>query len=239
MERPATLQHIVFLCLVLLSGKLAFADNTLLGYEAQYIVEKYDSEIARSNYTLEHDSHGYTFSNHTRLTGFASLFRDDTVTELSILTNDLGLRSYRYTQTGSNKNRDTILNINNQSQHASGTYAGKTFDIQLNHHLWDPLSIQLALMRDVNNTTEDYHYHVLHKGAVKHYAFKKLENDTVESGDNSYHTTVLTRRHGKRLTKFWLANDHQYVPVKIEQYRKGELQLRLLIDSLTFSETRQ
>ena len=242
MERPSTLRILILSCIGLCISLQAAASDTdrqLVEYEAQYIIEKYNSEIARAKYRLKKHDNEYRFTNHTELTGFMSLFRDDSVTELSTLdnNNELQLRNYQYTQSGSDKNRNVELNIHTGKQQATGSYANTPFTIQLVGRVWDPHSVQIALMQDVNDAIESYRYHVIHKGIMKHYDFVRQGKETVSIDGTDYDTIVLLRTHGKRSTRFWLSINHNYVPVRIEQYRNRELKTRLLLDSFNFLKT--
>ncbi len=210
-------------------------------YSASYIVEKYDTQIARLQYRLQHSDGLVLFNTRAEVTGFAALFRDDSAEENSRLqTADTPrLLSYQYQQRGSKKNRNTRFAIDWQGEHgkAEGQYADKAFTLDVSKPVWDPLSVQLALMRDMalgSNTA--LRYPVIHKGKLKHYVFERLADDSIEIDETFYDAVVLQRRHNNRLTRFWLAKDYQYIPLQIENYRNGDLDTRILLDSFTLHE---
>jgi hypothetical protein len=214
--------------------------NTLADYDAQYIVEKYDSQIARLKYSLRQNNQQITYSTSATLTGIVSLFRSDTATERSVLRNTqpATLTSYHYTQTGSDKKRNVDFQIDwdTTTGVAHGITADKTFELEVTKPVWDPLSFQLALMRDINPDQLRYSYQVIHRGEIKTYIFTRQQDDVLEIDEIFYDTVLLQREHNGRLTKFWLAKDYQYVPLQIERYKNNKLETRITLDSVNIHE---
>lgn len=211
-------------------------------YKAEYIVEKYDSAVARAKYRLDFIDGHYIYNMQTKLTGFLSLFRNDTLTEKSLLDNSLRLQEYTYDQKSEDKNRYTRFDINwrmdNNSINgiANVTNAGKHYTLPLHQLTWDPLSVQLKLMSDIDSSKETYTYQVINRGQLKSYTFEVIGNDQIEVDEDIYETIALQRRHGKKLTRFWLGKDYQYIPVRIDSYKNGKLETSIILDSFDIND---
>ena len=247
MEKPVPAFSIIVACCLLLTDVNAHADKPAAlpvsapaDYEASYLVEKYNTQVARLSYRLQHKGEQLVFTTQAKVTGFAALFRDDSATERSVLMNASPPRllSYQYRQSGGKKNRNTQLNVNwrGDTGLVQGDYAGAAFTETVQGAVWDPLSVQLALMRDMVTKQPPFHYQVIHHGQLKQYDFEPLANDTLEINEVFYDAVVLQRKHNNRLTRFWLAKDYQYIPLQIETYKNGELDTRILLDSVNIHE---
>ena len=247
MEKPVPAFSIIAACCLLLAGTMAYADKPAVlpvtspaDYEANYIVEKYDTQVARLSYRLQHLNKQIIFTTQAEVTGFAALFRNDSAAERSVLMNASPPRllSYQYQQNGGKKNRNTRLTVDWQGDSGSiqGEYAGAPFTKTVHGAVWDPLSVQLALMRDMATKSPPFRYQVIHHGELKQYAFEQLADDTLEIDEVFYDAVVLQRKNNNRLTRFWLAKDYQYIPLQIENYKNGELDTRIVLDSLNLHE---
>ncbi len=245
MEKPVTrIRQLItgtIACLLLLPALAQSAPvNT---YRAVYLVQQYNSEIARATYELKLEDSRYHFTHYTKLTGFVSLFRDDTVMESSNihLDNDrLLVSAYSYQQSGSSKPRDTNFTIDWQSNDndspgakVSGVYANQNFTASNQGETWDPLSVLLAIQRDFQPEQDKYRYDVIAKGQLKTYVFELAGEDSIEIDDNRHQSYKLVRQHGKRTTRIWLAQGGQHIPLRIEIYKDGKLNTRMDLASLT------
>jgi len=247
MAKPVLTFSIIGACWLLLAGFAAQADKPAslpqtipADYDATYLVEKHATQIARLSYQLRTRGKQTEFTTRAEVSGFAALLRDDSATERSVLMNASPPRllSYRYRQTGSKKNRNTQFHIDwhGETGQVQGNYAGTAFSETVQGAVWDPLSVQLALMRDLAMKQPPFRYQVIHHGALKQYDFEALADDTLEIDEVFYDAVVLQRKHNNRLTRFWLAKDYQYIPLQIENYKNGELDTRILLDSVTIHE---
>lgn len=233
------------LCLIV-TGSLLLVPTlsqaeTLQNFEAVYIIEKYNSSVGLATYQLKREADQVHFSMRTKLTGIAALFRNDRVAEDSWLTeseNGLQLQRYSYQQTGSKNNRNTKLTLtwpnDGRTGAAYGTYAGKPVNLDVPANVYDALSFQLALMQNAANDSS-LNFEVLSKDELKHYAFRRIGVETLKIAQFNIETTIVERQQDDRTTRLWLANNFQYLPVKIEQTDEGKSDTRMLIDKLILS----
>ena len=208
-------------------------------FEAHYEVEKYSTTIAEMTLSLSRQGQDIIYQSRTRPRGLLAMISNDKIDETSRLkqTDDgsLQLLSYHYNRKDRPKDRQqyelhwqdaTTLKI-------SGEYHHKTVQLEADTKVWDGLSIQLALMADISPDAvfnSQYDYTIVDDGQLKHYQFEYLSRETLRIGSKSYQTLKIRRQHdkkGKRISYFWLATELNNLPVKIEQYKKGELNLTM------------
>ena len=211
-------------------------------FDAVYSMEKYDTKIAEIKLMLRHKDNNITYESHSKAKGILALLNDDRVDEISQLQwneklNHVRLQNYQLIRKNkNNKNQQFSLIWDDQNNiTANGRYAGKTFKLSTSNLIWDRLSVQLALSADLKSSSEiqnKYSYNIIDKGKLIQYQFEYLQNEIIRVGDKQYNAVKIKRPHasGKRTTLLWLARDLDFLPVKIEQYRKGELHLSMLLD---------
>lgn len=228
-------------------GIVATAHSTFPpDYTATYHVDKFGTTVGLSTITLKQAENEVHYSQNVELVGFVSWFKKDRVSENSWLTKNENniylLKKYQYIHTHSKKNRDSLIEadwtINKNNQLAGtiiGDVRGKNIALQTNERVWDTLSFQLALMSDVSNKTNNYHYNVISRGIIKKYSFTQTGEEVLEINDREYRTVILERHGGKKSTKIWLSTELHYVPILIENYKDDELDSTLTLDTITFN----
>lgn len=89
----------------------------------------------------------------------------------------------------------------------------------------DRLSVQIDYQNKLKSGKYDVEYLVIDKGRERNYIFKLVESETIDTIFGQTETVVIKRiiQGNKRSTLTWYAINHDFVPVKIEQYRKTTL----------------
>lgn len=82
--------------------------------------------------------------------------------------------------------------------------------------VWDPLSVQLELMRELAQARkENYRYTVVSKGKPKEYVFNVVGFEKVETQAGQYDAWKVQRVSRKNELTFWFAPALDYIPVKM------------------------
>ena len=217
-----------------------------LEYSASYSMEKYGVVFARSNYTLKHENNGVRLMQHTKTVGLAALLKKGTVNAnsfLSVQNGRLLLTEFSYKQEPSDKkNRNIQIKIDwLQSEKkllgkVSGNAHGKKLELQVDKPVWDANSYQIPLMLNTKEITEPQQYTMMFKGHFKNYTFITHGPEDIEVSGRTIHA-IKTERNGntkKSPLYLWLAPDLNNLPVKMEKWKNGKLQLTLLLDRAHF-----
>ena len=217
-------------------------------FTANYVLQMSGTVLARATYTLEHTDTGVTMKQSTRPVGLIALLRDDKIDVRSDMIVDEGqllLVNYDYTHSGDDKDRNVRFKINCQTNHkqgfvgkASGIYEGRHFDMSIDNPVWDPLSIQVPIMRDANKNLPPHELGLFMNGEFKHYLFESSGSETIKYNGMQLTAVKMAGRETKRDRAMfvWMVPEYHNIPIKIEQWKNGKLKSTVLLESVTFDE---
>ncbi len=214
-------------------------------FSAEYAITKYDIKLASATYTLRHTDTGYAMAQQTRLYGMAALFRDDTVDALSIVDTNgeqLRLKSFTYTQTGKEKNRNEKLTFSyplTNGKHMTriqGVVRSNPVNIKTHDTVWDILSFQIPLMIEASESRKNYPYMAVIAGELDEYTFVLSGSMDYQFAGNHYHLLKMVRTDTKknRALHIWLAPALHNLPVIVENYRGDKLHSRMHLERVQF-----
>jgi hypothetical protein len=230
----------------LLAALPAWSSGLPPEFTANYHLEMYQTSLARATYGLRHTENGIYMTQSTQPTGLVALFRKDRIdvrSEMSLHNGQLGLDRYSYIHSGSDKNKNINLTVDRRSDetgasdlHVSGVDGGTPVDIKTKLEFWDPLSIQVPLMMQAENFGAPHEISAFMSGEVRTYLFSNPGDEQVEIDGKVYDCVKIiggeTGRDRKMIV--WLARGLHYLPVKIQQWKDGEVSSTVLLDSASF-----
>lgn len=99
----------------------------------------------------------------------------------------------------------------------------------------DRLSVQLDYKNKMRTADFDQKYKVIDKGRMRDYSFNLVGTESIKTIFGQTSTVIIkkTIKDNKRSTLTWYAIDHDFIPVKIEQYRKDVLKFTVTLDEAT------
>lgn len=217
-----------------------------LEFSAEYDIKKYGVALAISVYKLAHENNAVRMTQHTETTGFAALMSDDELDEnsfLSVQNNKLLLTEFSYKQTSDDeKNRDTVLKIdwllseNNLTGKVTGTSKGVKLELEVNQPVWDTASYLIPLMMNTSADAKPQQCAMFVKGELKSYTFITHGLEKIEVNGNTLQTIKVERNNdlGKNPIFLWLAPSLSNLPVKVDKWKNGKLQLSLVLRQAQF-----
>ena len=171
----------------------------------------------------------WEYTRRSRPTGIASLLRSDIVEETSRWRrhqDHIRPERYDYHRRG-NHPRRVRIDFDWVEGRATNTLDGQTWRMDIPRETLDKLSVELALMRDLRELeageSRTWRYSVADGGHLKHYLFEMQGQETLESPVGPLQTRVLLSRrdHDDQQTRYWMAPELGYLPVRIERLRGG------------------
>jgi hypothetical protein len=217
-------------------------------FTANYALEMFGTVMARARYTLEHTENGLSMTQSTRPAGLVALLRDDKIdvrSDMIVSNGQILLVKYNYQHTGDDKDRDVSFRIDWQpdterglSGKAIGVYEGKNVDIDIDTPVWDPLSIQVPIMIDTNKHLPPHEHGLFMKGEFKHYLFENHGSVEIESNGEQFNAIKIAGKETKRdrAMYVWLVPELHNLPVKIEQWKEGQLKSTVRLESVSFDD---
>lgn len=206
-----------------------FARDLLTPHRAEYKV-KISIVSGKLSTELRRTENGYVARHVIRAVGISRLLTRgtmDVTSEFASGPDGIVPISYKAIDTIRN-DPDVNLTFDWSTNIASGTFGEEEILLQLDGISHDSVSIQYALMHDLMNG-----------GAESQYALFDVDNIRVANITNIGSRDVKTKagryraigiQHQKegssRMTTLWCVEELDYLPVIIEQHRKGKLKFR-------------
>ena len=209
-------------------------------FNATYEINKSGLVVAETKYQLSHQQQT-RFTSVTLLTGLASLFSNNKITEESVFKTTtpvtIQLQQYQFQQTGDDS--QSINSVISWQQQSITTTINKETPIisSFTQTLWDKHSAFLALMTHANDQKKSLVFNTLDKGIIKPYNFKFIRTKEIELDDDEWKQAVVWQieNHKKRVI-FYLDPNNHYIPLKIEEYRNSRLRATLWLTELNWYE---
>lgn len=234
--------------LILISPSLLAANDIMLpaNHQSVYEIEKFGSLIGEMHNQLSRTEQQITYHSTTRAQGFAALFVSDDLQETSQLdrpfeapADKLRQQSFRAEREHKDeKNQHIEFNWLAPEQAEINTlYRHQQHQIKADQVVWGrhmlPLLMSADLLKDPK--TKQNQYLIADKGKLHHYHYTLLKKETIElAGDKHSTLKFKTWREGSsRISYVWLSSEHYYLPLKIEQYKKDKLHLKLVLSNFT------
>ena len=226
---------------VLCAGGAAGA--SLDAYDAVYRVQLRKLHVGEALFSLRYDSQAdrYIFESRSRSRGIAKLAQPNPVVERSeflLRDDDIVPLTYSYDDGTRNGKRSTRVVFDWSNGIASSSYKGIDADINVSEGMLDRMTLQTVVMRDMGRPAGPSEYALVHRNALKRYRYELLGTETLDTtlGSLLTKTYLQTREGSSRQLKVWVAPSLRYMPVRMEQTRKGKLQTVMTLTDLTFHD---
>tara|TARA_B100001778_G_scaffold334892_1_gene348643 strand:- start:2641 stop:3354 length:714 start_codon:yes stop_codon:yes gene_type:complete len=212
-------------------------------YSKNEIISKHDYKLYKSNihfasttYILSKSESDFTFQIISRTDGIFKLKKDDRK-ETSVFKKH-GDKVDPVSYIFSRKKRDkedvikTFFNLNENYAY-SLTNGKKTEHMDLEYSL-DRLSVQIDYQNSMRNGVFEKAYNIIDKGRLRKYIYTIYSNEVIDSILGKVNAIVIKRsiENNKRSTLTWYAIDYDFIPIKIEQYRKNSVQFTVILDRI-------
>jgi hypothetical protein len=213
-------------------------------YTANYAVEYKGRHVARAEFSVSADGGGqYLFRSSTEARGLYRLASPKPAVEssrFSLADGEVRPLHFEF-EDGSRKGEDNYsIGFDRGQGRVRVTASGETLDLPLEADLLDRGSLQVALMRDLARCRQPGPYRFVDEDGIRSYHYEQLEDLTAETGAGPYAAVRFAQRRegSSRSTVLWFARDLDYLPVRIEQFRDGELETVFSLESVDGIDSR-
>lgn len=223
----------------MLAGGAWADDGPFTAFHADYDMERDGVGSADSSVTLTRGGDGsYAYQSVLHVTGLASLFFSDVVTETSgfqLVDGHPRAVSYSYAETGKHPSSETIQ-FDWDNGLAFTNEGGGKHKIKLTPGTCDTQLVQLQLAADMAAGKPADTYKVLDHGEVVTYTVELMPDGRIRAGSTAYAAKVVALHNtakGRTIT-LWLAPALRYLPVRIRQEQTGKAGVMLTLVSISF-----
>ena len=155
------------------------------------------------------------------------------VSDYKLYNNVISPIKYEYIRDRKDKKEHIVTNFDNNSQPYT-INKGIKKEHSKEYDFLDRLSVQIAFQDNMKKGIFESSYNVIDKGRSRQYIYTIHSDDVLDTVLGETNTIVIKRVivDNKRSTLTWYAVDHDYIPVKIEQYRKKSLKFTILLEKV-------
>ncbi len=177
---------------------------------------------------------GYMAESVIKATGLSRLIAGGSIRERSWFFERDGRiqpRQYRSTD-GLSSDHDAIdLDFNWDLREVTGLIDGEDFQAALDGDVHDRVSLQYGLMNDLLNGGERAEYFLQDADELKTLSITNIGTKAVKVPFGRFTAVGIQhqRAGSSRVTTLWCVKELGYLPVIIEQHRKGKLRLRAVL----------
>lgn len=245
------LRHCAFAA-ALISGALGMSTTSaneqlvepgdIAPFEVEYSVGNHLIKAGTAQLSLTQDGELWTYSLRTKPRGIIKLAGKGKINETSTFRLEeadgklmIQPQTYRFRQDDERRRAvdGTFDWANNSLMHV---YRGEEKTETFESPIIDRLTATLLMMNSLRNNFESAQLQVFDTGRLKAVAFENIGTELLDTPLGKIETVRVSNQNaegGSRQTITWFAPSLDYVPVKIEHRKRGELVARLNLLKLT------
>lgn len=163
----------------------------------------------------------YVYESHAEPSILAKLFIGDTVAERSVMHIDAdGVRPLFWFM------EEGTLRFDWEEKRVVGMVHGEPVERPTEPDLQDRLSIQIAVMTALQQGREPGTLPMLDDDDIKHYSYRRIGFEPISTQAGDFATVLYqsSRPASSRTSRLWHAPALDYLPVRIEQLRRGKVE---------------
>jgi len=193
-------------------------------YRVKYSV--FDADLSLELQARQ-ESNEYRIHATTEARGLAKLLRSGKMREQAHFIFDKGnLQSQDYVlDAGGNSENDSAELLFDHEQHTiASVYEGDSATLPLQDDVYDRISADVVIMMDLRNGRQPRALRIAEKNQLREYTFTFQGEETLEVPAGTYRTVKYLRQRtgSSRSTLIWFAMDANFVPVRMEQLKRGK-----------------
>lgn len=215
---------------IFLVAQTALAVTPALAPHTAVYKVKISAVSGRLSTSLTPTDDGYVANHVIKPTGFSRIITRGTMDVTSeFRTNQHSLEPLRFQSIDTiRKDPDVDVTFDWNLNHVTGTVGQEPFEQTLTGLSYDSVSIQYALMHDLQKGTPNASYALFDVEKMRLANVRNVGSKTVKTKAGTY--TAVGIQHQKegssRTVTMWCVEALGYLPVVIEQHRKGKLKFR-------------
>lgn len=209
--------------------------SELTPHRAEYKV-KISVVSGQLNTELRATETGYVATHVIKPKGIAKLYGGQMRVRSEFTTNEDGVRPVSFHEVDTIRDDpETRIQFDWTTNQASGTVGSEEVLLQLDGIAHDNVSIQYALMHDLLNGGPDNTYVLFDVDKMRVANVSNVGTRQIKTKAGSYEVVGIQHQKegSSRVTTLWCAAELDYLPVVIEQHRKGKLNFRATLTSYT------
>ena len=230
-------QYLTILPLLVLSAAPLQAESLLTPHKATYKV-KISVLGGQLDTELRQTATGYSATHTIEPTGLSRMFSRGSIVETSQFdsaSDGVRPREYVSNDTLSREKEDVTIHFDWDTGEARGTVNGREVVSVIDGLAHDRVSIQYEVMHDLISGHTSARYTMFEIDRLRPVNVQIIGEKTVKVPAGKFQVIGVQHQAegSKRVTTLWCAEQLGYLPVVIEQHRKGKLKVRATLEDYT------
>jgi hypothetical protein len=116
----------------------------------------------------------------------------------------------------------------------TGVYEDNKVDMPMPPGIQDDLSVQIALMVELLRGHTPDKFVLLSGSSVREYRYSRDGEETLKTPVGTVQTVIYTseKQYSPRVTRFWCAPSLGYIPLRVQQKRKDDVEWTMEVQSV-------
>ena len=227
--------YIFILLPLMISKNLAIAEEVIITKHIYHLYKGSLHFATSENTLLKHNGKWeYLVSSHTA--GIFKLKKDlrMELSKFDIINDNVFTKEYAYSRFRKDDENvvTTIFDKKNNSAHTIRNV--KEIEHSQIKNFQDRLSVQIDYQNKMKKGDFEQEYNVIDKGRERKYIFSIHDGEVIDTIFGKTNTIIIRKiiEDNKRNTLTWYAVDHNFIPVKIKQYRKKSLKFTIVLEKI-------
>jgi Protein of unknown function (DUF3108) len=226
----------VLAMLALTLGAAASADE-LKPFDASYDWIWHNMTVAVSSVHLERQDDDWVYRAKSDPRGIGRMFSERPTQESVLKVTDDGVHpiSYKADDGTSSTKRDANVQFDWEHNRVTGVYEDAKVDMTpMPPGIQDDLSVQIALMVELLRGHTPEKFSLLSGNSVREYRYSQDGEETLTTPVGTIKTIIYRseKQNSPRTTRFWCAPSLGYIPLRVQQKRKDDVEWTMQIQSV-------
>ncbi len=243
---PVTREHLARrlfrLATTLLLAMLASARVTatladeLKPFSASYDWSWHNMTVAVSTLRLERQDDHWVYRSKSEPRGIGRMFSERPTQEsvLKIVKDGVHPLSYKADDGTAATKRDADVVFDWEHGRVTGVYEDAKVDMPIPPGIQDDLSVQIALMVELLRGHTPDKFSLLSGNSVREYQYSRDGEETLTTPVGTIKTIIYRseKQNSPRTTRFWCAPSLGYIPLRVQQKRKDDVEWTMQVQSV-------
>lgn len=206
-------------------------------FEASYSWIWHGMTVAVSTLHLEHEQGDrWVYRSKSEPRGMGRLFAERPVQKSIMEISDAGVHpvSYEADDGTSSTKRDANVQFDWEHHRVTGVYEDHKVDMAMPPGIQDDLSVQIALMVELQRGHTPEKFSILSGDSVREYRYSREGEETLTTPAGTIQTVIYRseKQYSPRVTRFWCAPSLGYIPLRVQQKRKDDVEWTMQVQSV-------
>ncbi len=230
------LTRLILGLLLAIPSAAALADE-LKPFEVSYKWIWHGMGVAVSTLQLQRQDDGkWIYRSKSEPRGIGRMFSERPIQESVLEVTDEGVRplSYKADDGTSSTKRDADVRFDWEHKRVTGVYEDNKVDMPMPPGIQDDLSVQIALMVELLRGHTPDKFVLLSGSSVREYRYSRDGEETLKTPVGTVQTVIYTseKQYSPRVTRFWCAPSLGYIPLRVQQKRKDDVEWTMEVQSV-------